>query len=499
MGKGKPVVFVHGWSVRSTSTYGELPDRLAAEARADLGLDLDIHNLWLGRYISFRDEVRIEDLSRAFEAALQRELGAEIAAGRKLVIITHSTGGPLVRDWWDRFYLTPKRAAACPMSHLIMLAPANFGSALAQLGKATVGRLRAFFQGVEPGRGVLDFLELGSPDSVALNRRTVERSAPWKGKHPVYPFVLTGQTIDQKLYDHVNSYTGEVGSDGVVRAAAANLNATYLRLIQEVPQAVERRGKPKFEAQALSVDTVTRGPRTAFALLPGLAHSDTRIGILASIKQRGSHPTVAAILRCLRVDSATDYQAACDEFDTLTARTQRDERIQHRSRGWLPDTYAICDPHSMVTARMEDDQGHALTDFDLLLLGKGSSPDTLPPGFFADRQRNRRHPGTLTFYLNHAIMVGDRELREGDEVLRARQPGAAELGFAVSPRPQEGFVHYLPAAYAARGTALTEYLRPNETLLIDIVMRRVVREGTFALTQDRRSRSFQNQDEGDPI
>eukprot|EP01031_Cornospumella_fuschlensis_P043536 gene43536-53229_t len=43
-----------------------------------------------------------------------------------------------------------------------MLAPANFGSALAQLGKGRVGRLKAWFSGVEPGQGVLDWLELGS-------------------------------------------------------------------------------------------------------------------------------------------------------------------------------------------------------------------------------------------------------------------------------------------------------------------------------------------------
>ena len=42
--------------------------------------------------------------------------------------------------------------------------------------------------------------------------------------------MVIGQTIDRKLYDNLNTYTGESGSDGVVRVAAANLNSAYVRL-----------------------------------------------------------------------------------------------------------------------------------------------------------------------------------------------------------------------------------------------------------------------------
>src|SRR6185503_11437186 len=130
--KKKLVVFVHGYSVRSTSTYGKLPQRLIDEAAADGSLAIDVKHVWLGQYISFNDAVRLEDLARAFEAALQREVGAELAAGRRFACITHSTGGPLVREWWQRTWIDSKRAKQCPMSHLVQLAAANFGSALAQ-------------------------------------------------------------------------------------------------------------------------------------------------------------------------------------------------------------------------------------------------------------------------------------------------------------------------------------------------------------------------------
>ena len=75
------VVFVHGWSVTSTDTYGGLPARLKREASAAGGPDLDVRNIYLGQYVSFRDEVRLEDVrlivphqanARIIEAAAKR-------------------------------------------------------------------------------------------------------------------------------------------------------------------------------------------------------------------------------------------------------------------------------------------------------------------------------------------------------------------------------------------------------------------------------------------
>jgi hypothetical protein len=62
----------------------------------------------------------------------------------------------VVRDWWNHFYRESSQLGPCPMSHLIMLAPANFGSALAQLGKCTGARLKTWMESVQPGTGLLD-------------------------------------------------------------------------------------------------------------------------------------------------------------------------------------------------------------------------------------------------------------------------------------------------------------------------------------------------------
>src|SRR5690606_15531043 len=227
------VVLVHGWSVRNTDTYGELPARLRREARRDPALGLDVRNLWLSKYISFHNEVHLEDISRAFEAALRRELGDALGT-RPVAIVTHSTGGPVVRDWMQRFYID--RGGPAPASHLVMLAPANFASALAQLGRSRLSRLKTWFEGVEPGLGVLDWLELGSPENLALNLAWL-RTAPRLARQGVYSFVLTGASIDHRLYDFLNSYTGELDSDGVVRVAGANLDFRHVVLRQVAPSA----------------------------------------------------------------------------------------------------------------------------------------------------------------------------------------------------------------------------------------------------------------------
>jgi len=62
------LIFVHGWSVTSTDTYGELPAALS-KAASGFGLTLDIRHLYLGKYVSFHDEVTLDDIARAMDRA----------------------------------------------------------------------------------------------------------------------------------------------------------------------------------------------------------------------------------------------------------------------------------------------------------------------------------------------------------------------------------------------------------------------------------------------
>lgn len=482
------VLFVHGWSVTHTDTYGKLPERLVSEA-AGVGLNIGVREIFLGKYISFHDEVRLEDLSRGFDSAVEREvaplLGGEAYQDR-FACITHSTGGPVVRDWWQRFYVEQRGLRKCPLSHLVMLAPANFGSALAQLGKARVARLKAWFEGVEPGSGVLDWLELGSPDSWALNSKWIFTSERSVGVRGLFPFVITGQSIDRRLYDNLNNYTGESGSDGVVRVAATNLNSTHVKLLQQTPKRVAR-GSRKFSAPTLDLDKTVTSPRTAMRVVAGKSHSGNRQGIMRSIvRAKGEakdDETVQTILSCLKVRSKADYTRLCDKFDAATERVQKDEQLEiipprgifGRVRHFFHDRY------SMVIFRLQDHQGYTLEDFDLILTaareGETPSPNRLPKQFLADRQRNTHNRGFMTFFFNYHAMTGCDAISN----YREAWTGTEMLGFEINPRPHEGFVHYFPCGLAASAEVLQTMLKPNQTTLVEIRLHRVVYEEVFQL------------------
>lgn len=481
------VVFVHGWSVTDTDTYGALPQRLQNEAAA-AGLNLQLTEIFLGRYISFHDEVRLPDIARAFQCALDDQLGHLLINGARFICITHSTGGPVVRDWWDRYYLKKSASATtltiCPMSHLIMLAPANYGSALAQLGKARISRLKSWFQGVEPGQGVLDWLELGSTEAWDLNLAWIFSDGSQIGPDGMYPFVLTGQSIDRAFYDNLNSYTGELGSDGVVRTACAHLRGTYIGLIQQAPQP-DPDLPGRYLAPLLEVGKYSQAPETALRVLAGKSHSGASMGIMKSVQASGadsaSGATLAALLACIKVRSRKDYDNLCLQFANETLAVQQAELLETEKKFLLGETRFFHDRYSMLIFRVRDDAGYAVSDFDLILTaGPEADPNHLPKGFFIDRQRNSRHPEIITYYFNRDVMKGCAAVKDAKgKVLRAAMPGAGMLGFKLIARPEHGFVHYLPCEIKASPEMLESALHGNRTTLIDIRLRRVVNKDVF--------------------
>lgn len=458
------LVFIHGWSVTNTSTYGELPRTLTARATQD-GSPLRILDIHLSEYVTFDDSVTMDDIVRGFDNAIR---GLALP-GSTFDCITHSTGGPVVMAWLRAQRESPATHAPVKVARVIMLAPAHFGSALARLGKGAVGRLKAWFDGVEPGKRILDWLEHGSPESLAQNLDVVH------GKDPAatgtYLFNLIGDRPDRKLHDVVNSYTGEDGSDGVMRLAAANLNARHCVLSQQ-------------GASPRLTTTVTRAPRTAFKLLPGLSHSGTSQGIMAAVPT--SPITVDAIMRCLAVDSAAAYAALCDAFSRENA--QRDaNKVEKEHVAIFPDRVHIHDPRSLVIVRLVDDRGEPLVNAQFqFTAGPEASPEHLPSGFMIDRQANSRNATTVTMFLNRSVLAGDAAVPDPDTAgreLRGPLQPHDPYGVRVVPVDLTGLVRHVVAATAHQDDLL-DVLGPHETTVIDVVLSRRVAEGVFRLTQD---------------
>jgi hypothetical protein len=465
------LVFVHGWSVTNTDTYGGLPTALVANAPAKL--QLTIQHLFLAKYVSFADEVTVDDIARGMHNAVTTEVVPRLAKGERFACITHSTGGPVVRQWIDLHFRD--RLAKCPLQHLVMLAPANHGSALAQLGKGKLARMKFFAEGVQPGTGVLHWLELGSEQSWALNRAWLDYDCPAAG---LYPFVLTGQTIDKSFYDNLNSYTGEAGSDGVVRVAAANLNYGLLRLQQD--------------ADGIALVKEGRSATTGMGVLPGRAHAGAAIGIMRSVSAEdgGSHPTVKWVLRCLSVSSATGYAAMARELEALSARTQKAEHTVRTKDLFLLQRTFVTERYCMFVFRIVDDRDNMLGDYDVIFTaGPQYDENHLAPGFFKDRQRNQRSPGKLTYYINYDVMA---------EWL-AKPALEGKFGFRIAARPNHGFAYYTVAEYRGTFAALKRYFEPNQTLMVEIQLKRKVVEGVFRLTQDLSPTQFSEQLKGPEI
>ncbi|WP_109125861.1 phospholipase [Dyella sp. C11] len=473
------LVFVHGWSVTNTSTYGSLPSSLQAQASA-AGIPLTTADIWLSEYVSFDDAVTMPDVVRAFDHAL-RDLHLQDAS---FACITHSTGGPVVREWLRAQRERPGAFSTIRLTHLMMLAPANFGSALAQLGKGVLGRLKAWAGGVEPGQRILDWLELGSRESLSLNLDHIHGDDP--AERGQYLFALSGDRPDRSLYDHINSYTGEDGSDGVVRMAAANLNARHAVLTRESGG----------DVNALALN-VTTAPRSAFKLIPGASHSGTDQGVMAS-----SPPaTVEALLRCLKVRDAAGYRQLCDAFDAENA--QRDaNRVEKESVGPFPARVHIHDPRSMLVIRLADEGGEPLHGARLLFkAGTPPNPDWMPQGFMLDRQANSRDGNVVTFFLNHGLLAGVPRVADPDSSRRTLRPAMDShrpYSATIEPTDLSGLVHHALATTLARDD-LFPIFGPHQTTVLDVVLPRHVREGVFRLTQSRAPEDFHHPEPGDVI
>jgi hypothetical protein len=440
------IVFVHGWSVTDTQTYGRLPEALAVQAE-EHQLTLDIKHIWLGRYISFHDDVTVMDLARAFHCALREQLPDEDGEIAEFSCVTHSTGGPVLREWLERYY-GAARLSQSPLRHLVMLAPANHGSALAALGKKRVGRIKAWFSGVEPGQRILDWLALGSQQQFDLAQSYLDYKPSVSG---FFPFVLTGQAIDKKLYDFVNSYLVEAGSDGVVRVAGANLNYSILRLVESERRETILHGPNEMEVQLLEIKGEIERPCVVpFGVVPGTSHSGKDKGIMRSVlSPKGKNKRqVQEILKCLRVQTEADYRCRADELHEMTRETQK---RGHR--------------YVSLVLRVVDDHHEPIHDFDLFLLGGDQhSPDQLAKGFFVDRQRNASQPNHLVYYLNYDLLIKKKL-----------------TGFRVLARPAAGFVFYQAVEFRSEELELNALLRPNETLYVELQLRRCIDKQVFRL------------------
>jgi len=156
---------------------------------------------------------------------------------------------------------------------------------------------------------------------------------------------------------------------------------------------------------------------------------------------------VKAIMESLKVDTKQHYNVLVENMINRTKQAQTQNK------------------YAMIVVRVSDDQGNEISDYDIYLLaGESYRLDKLPKGFFVDRQMNSVNSSLLTFYLNQTKM---KTVVDG------------KLGFRVVARPTEGFAYYSSGEFRSAQISVNDLLKENETLVLDIELKRHVDVHTF--------------------
>jgi pimeloyl-ACP methyl ester carboxylesterase len=300
------VLILHGWSDDSES-FEPLAEALKSQG-------FEAIPIWLGDYVSRDDDVTISDVAKRMEEVLASSIQSK-KLNAPFDMIVHSTGGLVARQWVTSF---DARRGSRWLQRLVMLAPANYGSRLASIGKSMLGRLvKGFDNGFHTGTQMLNALELGSPFQWQLSLADVLQDpmlpatsiVPY-GPGGCLPFVITGI----KGYDSIlRRPLNEDGADGTVRASAANLTSHGLTL-----------DFSNIDAQPTANIWQRIGPIETFAFR---ALDDVDHGSIIARKSSA----IALVLQALRCQmDLIEYSAIQKEWWEATEKLASDKEERHQ-------------------------------------------------------------------------------------------------------------------------------------------------------------------------
>jgi pimeloyl-ACP methyl ester carboxylesterase len=393
-----PVIIVHGWS-DSSKSFEALAQKLIANG-------FHVKDLWLGDYISKDDTVSISDIAKRMEEVLQSD--KFLLPGQTFDAVVHSTGGLVVRHWLTMFDRGRGR-----LKRLVMLAPANFGSGLAVMGKSMLGRItKGFDNWLQTGTEILNSLELGSPYQWQLANQDLFESAHGlasSSNAPIYdeagclPFVLTGTKGYSSL---LRRALNEDGADGTVRAASANLSAYGLTL------------DFSNDSGLVGAEVWTRQgkhERFAFRILPREDHS--------SIVTGESADTFTLIKKSLDCPmSNKEYKKLVDEW--LVAN----EAVFHRDDA--PNRH-----YFQLNTFVVDDQGNHVPDHFIEFIGEKNTKenndmalDVFQRFVLKKADANSINLACKTFYLDRTALM--EKFYQNEE---AGTPSQLRVSISASP------------------------------------------------------------------
>jgi hypothetical protein len=362
------VVLLHGWSATSES-MGELVAFVAQLGRP-------VTTIHLGDYLSMQDDVRVEDAAKRMQAVVEEQV-SKGALSKPFDLIVHSTGALVARLWLARSYPTGDG----PVRNFLMLAPVNFGSRLAKLGRSMAARVYKTLFGdakaFETGTEMLHALELASPFQWDLAQADLflpaADAAAGVARTGVYrpdgvrPFIIAGT----HPLAGAPLFATEPGSDCTVRVASANLNASGLTIdfSGDPSRTASPRLVPWTRRQEMVFPFAVVADRDHLSILYPL--NGTSAGARKKRESASSEPAIRdqlaqLIAAALGVESRQEYELLADRWGAVSEATARLADHADRRRALLDGK----DPgseyfrqHYTVIVRARDDHGGPIPDY----------------------------------------------------------------------------------------------------------------------------------------
>ena len=413
------VFLVHGWSVRSTQTYQALHLKLSEQG-------FDLKDIYLGRYVSIENEIEISDISKALHKALNEELKGDWS--QEFHLITHSTGGLVVKYWMLNLY-SGKYSKHKALKSIVHLASPHFGSRLAHYGRSMLGQVMELG---ESGKNVLAALELGSEFSWETNEMLFEPKN-WKGKG-ISIFNLIGDRVKKNLFAvKIFSAGFEEGSDQVVRVSAGNSN--FKRFVLD-----GRNGEFSLAGELQGIP---------FGALWENTHSNADYGILNNIKKKSSlesNLNLKLIVECLKVNSESSFKTVGKQLEKATKETRK------KRQGF-----------AQLDFRFRDEDGRPIDDYRFTL-GAIVNGKRKPSKTVAHTHKNTVTPNHFTVFIN--LKELEPELTYFIDI---NSDSGSEL-FSYSPDP---------LAITAEPHHITNIISEDQTTQIDVILSRKPSDNLF--------------------
>jgi len=394
-------------------------------------------------------------------------------------MIVHSTGGLAARARLTTHYRA--RAEACPVKRLIMLAPANYGSKLAAMGKSLLGRIvKGYDNWFQTGQSMLNDLELSSPYQWELAQRDVLISpgadtTRYYGADRVWPFVIVGSHPYTTL---LRQAVNEDGSDGTVRVCAANLNAKGVTIDFRLPQSDDLFFQPWESRLECEVPFAVLPTRTHGSITdPEREDKSNQEGIAeTNIEKDALGTLILQALHCKNFKGYAEIQKAWHLVSQDTA-----------ARPTKPEESSYFHQYLQVNAYVIDDHGKPVTDYVLEFSSDKKSEDAnvyFLTKVLKDVKKNSLNEALRNLYFDRTDLMNNyyAMLKKNIAEVLKMSISAAPPGKNIKyfKRNEDGATQWVPI-HLEDNTAGKRWLQRNTTHFLQIIIPRQPSENVFRL------------------